>query len=184
VGNKKAFCRLRPFAFNLFREGKMKLLTAVLLFTAFNAAYAADENGSGEDIYASTQTFSDEGEEAGQVMVQDSEEDVLNFVEDYIKKDISLKGSFLIEDKAGKQVLRLKFLRLKKEVWTEEAARIAAAEFKDSDSRTYEVQFHVTGINWGNLDINKLVLKKTETKNGEPAKKPGKEDKKADKKKT
>lgn len=164
----------------------MRILAAVLMLASFSAAYAADENGSGDEVYSSTQAYSEEGEEAGQVMVQDSEEDVLNFVEDYIKKDIALKGSFLMEDAASKQLLKLKFLQLRKEVVQEETAKIAVAELKDSNSRQYEAHFYVTGMNWGNLDISKIVLKKTApakepAKKTEPQKPAVKEDKKSGK---
>lgn len=164
----------------------MKILAAVLMFVSFSAAYAAGENGSEDEVYSSTQTYSEEGEDAGQVMVQDSEEDVLNFVEDYIKKDVALKGAFLFEDKDAKQLLKLKFSELKKTVTQEESAKIAVAEFKDPNSRVYEASFYVTGVNWGNLDISKIVLKKISpakepVKKSEPAKPAKKEDRKSGK---
>jgi hypothetical protein len=142
----------------------MKYLLVCLLAAWGAAAPAAvlaayDEEGLSETI-ASSDTARPAEEEEGQVQVQESDEDLAAFVLDYIRRDIQLKGAFLLEDKAAGKILRLEL------VSAENAARTGAggnktvtAVFKQKPAGNYTVVFHLHPVAWGGIDIFKLELK-------------------------
>jgi len=92
--------------------------------------------------------------------VQDSDEDLAALVMDYIRRDTALKGSFLVEDKAAKKVLKLTV------VSAEPAAKAAGggektveAVFRDEAGRKYTLVFRLQAGPWGGLDIYRIELK-------------------------
>lgn len=134
----------------------MKIFSILFFALMLNISYAADEDLMDEDIYTSTQTYENNNGEESQIISSESEEDLAGFVEDYIKKDISLKGAFFIEDKKSKKILKLTYSKIKKTDLASDVKKVTA-EFKDN-SKIYEIDFYVSGL-WGNLDITKIVLK-------------------------
>ncbi|MDA8131942.1 MAG: hypothetical protein M0011_10615 [Elusimicrobia bacterium] len=101
------------------------------------------------------------GEEDGaQPLLQESGEDLADFVTDYIRKDIQLKGAFFIEDKAAKKVLKLSLLAVGTETSDgENGSRAVTARFKDAGGAEFSVLFWLRDAPWGGLDIFRLELK-------------------------
>lgn len=127
---------------------------------------AANEN------YENQVMTDDSSAQDGGVMVQDSDDDINSIVEDYIKKDESLKGSFFIKDKKNDKVLSLKYLSILLVEAISETEKKVKVQFTDiSTGKFRNVFFFVRGSNWGNLDIEKIELeqsaevKKEENKN-------------------
>ena len=101
------------------------------------------------------------GEEDGaQPQLQESGEDLADFVTDYIRKDIELKGAFFMEDKAARKILRLSLLAVGTETSDGgDGARIVTARFRDPGGREVSVLFWLRDAPWGDLDIFRLELK-------------------------
>ena len=125
------------------------------------------------DVALSTDTakadYTPEDEET-QGYIQESEEDLSGFVQDYVKKDSSLKGAFLLEDPASGKVLKLALEAApKKSADGLNNTKVLEAVFKDSAGKKYTVLFHIQSAGFGGIDIFRIELKK------EP--KPGQKDK-------
>ena len=81
---------------------KTLILLALGAGLAGTPAYAGpdyEEDGLTEAA-VSTETAKNGDEEEEQPMIQENDADLADFVTDYIKKDVELKGAFFIEDKA------------------------------------------------------------------------------------
>lgn len=102
----------------------------------------------------------EEESEQPNFFIQESDEDIINFVDDFIKKDIQLKGSFLIEDVSANKILKLKFESISKTLITkEDGTKSVETFFKDSQGKKYTIIFHLIGVQWGGIDIFKIELK-------------------------
>jgi hypothetical protein len=132
----------------------IKILISIFLLSPLYS-YCAQENEDPFEVNNSTQAYIEDDSEA---VAELSKEDIQNFVEDYIKKDVQLKGYFFIEDKENGKILRLKLSQIK-EVIENENGKQVIAEFKDNNSKLFYVIFTVAGSNFGNLDITKVYLK-------------------------
>lgn len=97
-------------------------------------------------------------EDGSGVMIQDSDEDIRNLVEDYIKKDIALKGAFFIEDKSSGKVLSLKFVAITKTNLPEDGDKTVTAQFHSDGGKFYNLVFLLSGSNWGNMEIQKISI--------------------------
>jgi hypothetical protein len=142
------------------REEKMKIVACALLAAclACPAAAAFEEEGLPETL-VSTDTARGGEEEEEQPLVQESDEDLAAFVTDYIRKDVQLKGAFLIEDKATGKVLRLELLSVdRKAAGGDNGSRAVKAGFKDAAGKKYSALFWVQLGPWGGLDIHKIEL--------------------------
>ncbi len=129
----------------------MKKTLILLLLAA--PLLAADENYE-EPVVSENSA----GEESG-VMVQDSDDDIKSIVEDYIKKDESLKGAFFIEDKKSGKVLSLKYLAVLSVDNLSETEKKVKVQFADpSTGKFRNVFFFMKGSSWGNMDIEKIEL--------------------------
>lgn len=144
----------------------MKLAAALLLAAALAAPALAgyDEEGLSEAPVADTGTAKtapadgDAGE--AQPFVQETDEDLADLVMDYVRRDTALKGSFLIEDKAAKKVMKLTLVALDTAAKDgEEGEKTVASVFRDEAGRKYAVVFHLQSGPWGGLDIFRLELK-------------------------
>ena len=130
------------------------LLAACL---ACPAAAAFEEEGLPETL-VSTDTARNGEEEEEQPLVQESDEDLAAFVTDYIRKDVQLKGAFLIEDKASGKILRLELVSVDRKAAGENGSRAVRAGFKDAAGKKYSALFWVQLGPWGGLDIHKIEL--------------------------
>jgi len=130
------------------------LLAACL---ACPAAAAFEEEGLPETL-VSTDTARAGEEEEEQPLVQESDEDLAAFVTDYIRKDVQLKGAFLIEDKASGKILRLELVSVDRKAAGENGSRAVRAGFKDAAGKKYSALFWVQLGPWGGLDIHKIEL--------------------------
>lgn len=128
-----------------------KVIFLSLCLTPFGA-FAMD----GEHIDGSV-VSQENVEENNGVMIQDSEEDIKNLVEDYIKKDIMLKGGFFIEERPSGKILRLKYLGITGISLPEDGDKIVTAQFI-GDGKLYSLNFFLSGSDWGNMEIFKISV--------------------------
>jgi len=151
------------------------LLAACVLAALFcpQAAALADDDLLDTDI--STETAkSDEApvEEDAQADIQESDDDLAGFVQDYVGKDSSLKGGFFIEDRGAGRILKLSLESvIKKSSEGPDNARIMEAVFKGPEGKKYSVLFYIQSAGFGGIDIFKIELKQTEPKKEEKIKK-------------
>lgn len=135
-------------------------LFAALSLCLAGAAAAAYEDEGLPDAPASTETVKNGEEEEDLAVIQESDEDLAAFVTDYIRKDIQLKGAFLIEDKASKKIFRLELSSIEpKAASAETGGKTATAQFKDAAGKKHTVVFSLQNGPWGGLDIFKIELK-------------------------
>lgn len=138
---------------------RFALLAALTLCLAGPAAAAYEDEGLPE-APVSTETVKNGEEEEDLALIQQSDEDLAAFVMDYIRKDIQLKGAFLIEDKASKKVFRLDLASIEpKAAAGENGGKTVAANFKDAAGKKTSVVFHLQNGPWGGLDIFRIELK-------------------------
>ena len=105
-----------------------------------------------------------EEDETTQAYIQESDEDLSGFVQDYVKKDTALKGAFFLEDPAARKVLKLSLETApKKSSDGPNNTKIMEAVFKDPGGKKYPILFHIQSAGFGGIDIFKIELKK-ETK--------------------
>ncbi|MGD9642842.1 MAG: hypothetical protein AB7V08_08890 [Elusimicrobiales bacterium] len=138
----------------------MKIALYALLAAGLACPLAAafEEEGLPETL-VSTDTARNAEEEEEQPLIQESDEDLAAFVTDYIRKDVQLKGAFLIEDKATGKVLRLELLSVeRKAAGGDNGSRAVRAGFKDAAGKKYSALFWVQLGPWGGLDIHKIEL--------------------------
>lgn len=142
---------------------KILIASAMLL-----PLWAMAQGNAGDEPEPSVNEYSQE--EGSGVMIQDSDEDIRNLVEDYIKKDIALKGAFFIEDKNSGKVLSLKFVAITKTNLPEDGDKTVTAQFSSEGSKFYNLIFLLSGSNWGNMEIQKISLEPA-SGNAKPAEK-------------
>lgn len=138
---------------------KFVTLAALALCLAGPAAAAFEDEGLPE-TEVSSENARNGDEDEDQALIQQSDEDLADFVMDYIRKDTQLKGGFLIEEKASKKIFRLELSSIEPKARAgENGGRIVSAVFKDAGGKKYTVDFHLQNGPWGGLDIYKLELK-------------------------
>lgn len=151
---------------------RLYILAALTLFFAGPAAAAFEDEGLPEAV-ASTDTIKNGDEDEDLALIQQSDEDLAAFVTDYIRKDMQLKGAFLVEDKVSKKIYRLELSSIEPKAEAgENGGRTVSANFKDAAGKKVAVDFHLQNGPWGGLDIFKLELKGAALK-AAPAKKKG-----------
>lgn len=139
---------------------KYFLATALALACIVPAAAAYEEDGLSEALI-STDIVKNADEEEPQPFIQENDEDLAAFVMDYIRRDMTLKGAFLIEDAAEKKIMKLQLVSVEQKAKTSAgAARTVSAAFRDAADKKYIIVFHLQIGPWGGLDIFKLDLKK------------------------
>jgi len=147
------------------------LLMAVLAFGAAGAAAAYEDDGLSEEaVTTDTAKSGDEDEE--QPLIQENDEDLAAFVTDYVRKDIQLKGAFLIESKAEKKILKLDLVSVEKTAENEDGGeKKVSVVFKDASGKKFTAYFHLQNGPWGGLDIFKIELKGEKARAAEHKKK-------------
>jgi hypothetical protein len=118
--------------------------------------------------------YAPDEEEATQAYIQESDEDLSGFIQDYVKKDTALKGAFFIEDPASRKVLKLSLdTAPKKSSDGPNNTKVLEAVFKDPGGKKYPVLFHIQSAGFGGIDIFKIELKKEAkpVQEGKPGKK-------------
>jgi hypothetical protein len=133
---------------------------AVLLWPRAAAAY--EDEGPSDEAAVSSDTANSADDEDDQTMIQENDEDLADFVTDYIRRDIQLKSFFFVEDRSSGKVLKLQLVSVEKAVSvdaSEAGAKIVTAVFKDAAGKKFQVAFHLQNGPWGGLDIFKLDLK-------------------------
>ncbi len=151
----------------------MKTLLAALLFAAAAAgpARAAFEDEGFSEAAVSTDTAKNGEEEDGQTLIQENDEDLAAFITDYIRKDIQLKGAFLMEDKTTRKFLKLAPYSVSQKAEDgENGVKKVKAVLEDTAGRKYDAVFYLQSGPWGGLDIFKIDLKAAASKPA-PAKK-------------
>ncbi|MEI7527482.1 MAG: hypothetical protein WCK76_00950 [Elusimicrobiota bacterium] len=139
---------------------KYFIMAALALGLAAPAAAAYEEEGLSEAMI-STDTAKNGDEDETQPFVQESDEDLAEFVTDYIRRDTALKGAFLLEDPDGKKFLKLQLVSVEQKAQTtSESAKTVSALFRDAGGKKFTVVFYLQPGPWGGLDIFKLELKK------------------------
>lgn len=139
----------------------MRLLLCPLLALALAAPAAAYDEEGLQEAPSSSDTFRNGGdEEEVQPLIQESDEDLADFVADYIRKDVQLKGAFLLWDPAAGRALRLELVALERKAPAEAGgARTVTANFRDKAGAKFTVLFSVQATPWGGLDISSIRLK-------------------------
>ena len=139
---------------------KPLLILALLAAAPALPAAAAFEDEALSEEAVSTDTVRNGDDEEAQPVLQQNDEDLAAFVTDYIRKDIQLKGSFLMDSKAEKKVLKLDLVSVDgKPLDGENGVRKVRSVFKDAAGRRYQAVFHLQSGPWGGLDIFKIELK-------------------------
>ena len=145
----------------------MKRLIIICALTALACPQAramADEELT--DAAFSTDTVkTDEAQEEdeGQAYIQESEEDLAGFVQDYIKKDSILKGAFFLEETVSGKILKLTLdTAPKKSFDGPNNSKIVEAGFKDAAGKKHTVLFRIQSAGFGGIDIFKIEFKKEE----------------------
>ena len=96
-----------------------------------------------------------------QTDIQESDEDLAGFVQDYVQKDTVLKGAFFLEDAASGRILKLNLSAvLKKSADGPANSKIVEAVFKDPAGKKHTVLFRIRSAGFGEIDIFKIELKK------------------------
>ncbi|MFH1620071.1 MAG: hypothetical protein ABIG11_09255 [bacterium] len=131
---------------------------------------AAQVSASSDTGRASVSSDSEDGNDYPDVMLQESDEDLLALAEDYIRKDIQLKGAFFLENPQDGKILRLGFEGIDKKSVLKNSRRIRAF-FKSDAGKRCEVEFVLEGAQWGSLDIYRIELKKIDGAAVKPVKK-------------
>ncbi len=108
-----------------------------------------------------------------QAYIQETDEDLAGFVQDYVKKDTVLKGAFFLEETVSGNILKL---NLETVIKTSSAgpnnSKIIEAVFRDLTGKRRTVLFRIQSIGFGGIDIFKIELKKEEkTKTSDKIKK-------------
>lgn len=131
-------------------------LFAIALAVPAGAAYEDDGLSEGA---VSTDTVKNGDDEDSQAVLQENDEDLSAFVTDYIRKDIQLKGAFLIESAPDKKILKLELVSVTaKAANGENGAKKVEAVFKDAAAKKHTAYFHLQNGPWGGLDIFKIEL--------------------------
>ena len=145
---------------------KYLLIAALASACAGRAAAAYDEEGLSEAAI-STDAVKNGDEDEAQPFVQENDEDLAAFVTDYIRRDTSLKGAFLLEDAASGKILKLHLVSVDRKAQTGSLAeRTVTVVMGDAAGKKFTIVFHLQIGPWGGLDIFRLEIKKIE-----PAKK-------------
>lgn len=144
---------------------RLPALALISLGLALPAAAAFEEDGLSEAA-VSTETAKNGDDEEALPVIQENDEDLAAFVTDYIRKDIQLKGAFLLESKPDGKVLKLDLVSVEtKASGGENGVRLVPAVFRDAAGKKYPAFFHIQNGPWGGLDIFRIELKyKTELK--------------------
>ena len=138
----------------------MILLLACLL-AASPAGAAYDEEGLAS-AFASTRTADNSWEETAPPLAPESDEDLAALVHDYIRRDILLKGAFLLEEKPGGKVLKLTLAAVDAAARPgRNGARTVTAVFKEAGGKKRTAVFHLRPGAWGGTDIFRIELKET-----------------------
>ena len=104
--------------------------------------------------------YATEDDEAALPYIQESDEDLSGFIQDYVKKDTALKGAFFMEDPETRKVLRLSLgTPPKKSSAGPDNTKVMEAVFKDPGGKKYSVLFHIQSAGFGGIDIFKIELK-------------------------
>ena len=149
----------------------MKAVLFALMACGLAAAgpAAAYEDEGLPETAVSTDTARGADEDDGQADIQQSDEDLPEFVTDYIRKDVQLKGAFLFEEKPSGRLLKLSLVSVAKTpADAPGGVRKITAVFKDAAGKKYDAAFLLQNGPWGGLDIFKIELKPAG--NGKPAK--------------
>jgi hypothetical protein len=145
------------------------LLLCLLAAAPARAAY--EEEGFSE-APASTDTVRASEEEEGGAYVQESDEDLAEFVLDYIRRDTALKNGFLVEEPGGGKLLRLSLMKADRlaKIGRGGSARTVGAQFRDAAGALYDLTFHLQAGPWGGLDIYRIEIRRAGPESKKPAK--------------
>ena len=140
---------------------KYFILAALVLLLGPSAKAAYEEEGLSEVVTA-TDTPKAAEDEDDQAVIQESDEDLVDFVMDYIRRDTQLKGGFLIEDKTSKKILKLNMVSVEQTVKDGPGGtKTVESVFQDAAAQKFSVTFSLQNGSWGGLDISRIEVKKT-----------------------
>jgi hypothetical protein len=148
-----------------------RILAACVLTALFcpQAAAMADDDLLDAEISTETaKAYEAAADEDAQADIQESDEDLAGFVQDYVGRDSSLKGGFFIEDGAAGRILKLSLESvIKKSAEGPDNARVIEAVFKGPGGKKYPVLFYIQSAGFGGIDIFKIALKQAAPKKEE-----------------
>ena len=141
------------------------LIICALTLPAYGQT-AAMNNDDMAEVELSTEISKTEysaEEEETVAEIQESDEDLAGFVQDYVRKDSSLKGAFLMEEPGGGKLLKLSLDSVAKtSAAGPDNSKIIEAAFKSPDGRKHRLLFHLRSAGFGGIDIYKIEFKKEE----------------------
>lgn len=84
-----------------------------------------------------------------------------NAIDEYVKQDSNLKGSFFIYDEITKQVLDLKYDHTHKTVKkTDSGKYLACVDFVDDSKTIYDLDFYLDKTHAGNWEVYEIAIHK------------------------
>jgi len=111
-------------------------------------------------------------EDDAQAEIQESDEDLAGFIQDYVRKDVALKGSFFLEDPASGRVLKLALASApKRSSDGPDNSKVLEAVFNAAGGKKYTVLFHLRNAGFGGIDVFRIALKKEEKAKAGPKEK-------------
>ncbi len=145
----------------------MKRLIALCALTLLTCpqAHSMADNELTEAALSTDTAKTDEAADMddAQAYIQETDEDLAGFVQDYVKKDTILKGAFFLEEGTSGRILKL---NLETVLRTSSAgpnnSKIMEAVFRDLTGKKRAVLFRIQSIGFGGIDIFKIELKKEE----------------------
>jgi hypothetical protein len=143
---------------------KLIMICALTVLAEAPARAVTDTDLSGEILSTDTVKADEAAEiEEAQADIQESDEDLAGFVQDYIKKDTTLKGAFFLEETGSGKTLKLNLdTVLKKTTPGPDNSKIVEAVFKDAAGKKRAILFRLQSAGFGGIDILKIEFKKEE----------------------
>ncbi|HBB65976.1 MAG: hypothetical protein A2X28_00595 [Elusimicrobia bacterium GWA2_56_46] len=142
---------------------KYALMICVLAAVAVPQARAVQDDDLNEPALSTDAARADYASEEDEALgyIQESDEDLAGFVQDYVQKDTALKGAFFLEDPASGRILKLTLdAAPKRSPGGSDNSKVLEAAFNGPGGQKYQVLFHIRSAGFGGIDIFKIELRK------------------------
>jgi hypothetical protein len=125
-------------------------------------AHTLEAEATGEAAFSTDTVKNEDGGELdeGQAYIQESDEDLTDFVQDYIKKDTILKGAFFLEEAGSGKIFKLSLESVTKKTSNgPNNSKIVETVFRDTTGKKHAVLFQIQSAGFGGIDIFGIALK-------------------------
>jgi len=144
---------------------KYALIFCAMAAAAVPQARAVQDDDLNEPALSTDAVKADYASEEDEALgyIQESDEDLAGFVQDYVQKDAALKGAFFLEDPASGRILKLTLdAAPKRSPGGSENSKVMEAAFNGPGGKKYQVLFHIRSAGFGGIDIFRIELKQPE----------------------